>query len=371
MANGNSKIEQIQRYSQRIFLLNEIIQDTTISDIGIYVYIYLRSIQREDMNLYYISVNAIHYFYTHIMEIKTRTKQKYVEGLVDLESHGLIKRVAESGYEFEYDLSSIYFNPKHTSKENPKYFTVIESNELWEIIRIEDEKNNCIKQKLIRYFVILISTFLKGEKYKIKLSDGNKQDGIVGFQTIETLSGISRLSTDTVILYNSLLEKNHLIYVYRANAIKLIDNKYVSGISNTYGRYKHRDIIIQYGKNHKLEYSYNMKNIRYKSQVTTERKSLGVKLHHLMNRKKQYDKETIIQLYKYAVEYNRSHRDRFDYNEKKKDLKFFYKYDFLEPYFVEDKDLFENEIIQPMQSIKIEEFEEEQFVWGEKDIMDY
>lgn len=369
MANSKQSKEETIRYSQKIFLLNEVIHDTTISDNGVYVYIYLRSIQREDMNLYYISVTAMEYFYTHLIGMDTRSKKKYVDGLNDLESHGLIKKTAEKGYEFEYDLSNIYFNSKHTNKENKRYFTVIESKELWKIIQIYDSENNCIKQKLIRYFITLVSTFLKGERYKIRLPDGTKQDGIVGFQTIESLAEISGLSTDTVIFYNSLLEKKCLIYIHRANAIKLIDSKSISGISNTYGRYKHKDIIKQYGKNHKVEYGYNKEtdNLKYKSKKSTERKALGVKLHYLMTGKKEYDEETIIQLYKYAVEYNRLHKDRWDYDENRKDLEFFCKYEFLEPY-ISDEDLFETETLQTGEQNK---FENDEFIWGENDAMEY
>lgn len=381
MSNGIQN-EEIKRYSQKIFLLNDIIQDTTISDVGIYVYIYLRSIQREDMNLYFISVDAIDYFYNHIMEFKPRMKNKCVEGLNDLESHGLIKRIAEKGFEYEYDLSNIYFNPRHTNKENKKYFTVIDSKELWRIMEIEDENNNCIKQKLIRYFVTLISTFLKGERYKTLLPDGNRQDGIVGFQTIDYLSDISGLSTDTVIVYNSLLEKNYLIYIYRANAIKLIDNKSISGISNTYGRYRHKDYIRKFGKDHKQEYGYNKEkdNLKYKSKKTTEKKRFGVKLHYLISGQKEYDKETVIQLYKYAVEYNRTHKDRWDYEETKKDLSFFNNYDFLEQYrYLEkgkktdndDSDLFETESVDSTQSEEINQQKENEYIWGEKDAIDY
>lgn len=368
MANSKQIEKEITRYSQKIFLLNEIIHDTTISDNGVYVYIYLRAIQREDMNLYYISATAIEYFYTHLIGMDTRSKKKYVDGLNDLESHGLIKKTAEKGYEFEYDLSNIYFNPRHTNKENKQYFTVIESNELWKIIQINDD-DHCIKQKLIRYFVTLISTFLKGERYKIKLPDGTKQDGIVGYQSIEHLAEISGLSTDTVILYNSLFEKNNLIYIYRANAIKLIDCNSISGISNTYGRYEHKDIIIQYGINHKVEYGYDKgtDNLKYKSQKTTERKRLGVKLYYLMTGKKEYDEETIIQLYKYAVEYNRLHKDSWDYNNRKKDLEFFCEYDFLKPY-ISDEDLLEIETLQTAES---NEIEDNGIAWGKNDAMEY
>ena len=98
--------------------MNNVISDKTISDNGILVYCYLRAIQRADMNYYPISVDIMDYFFRHTFDIETRDKKKYVDGLNDLEEHGLIHKINEKKYNFEYDLEPIYFDQKKTNKEN-------------------------------------------------------------------------------------------------------------------------------------------------------------------------------------------------------------------------------------------------------------
>ena len=115
MANGKQK-----RLSQRVFLLNSIIRDDTISDNGILVYCYLRAIQRADMNYYAFSVDIMDYFFRHSFDMETRDKKKYVDGLNDLEQHGLIRKISEKKYNFEYDIQPLYFDPSNTNKENNK-----------------------------------------------------------------------------------------------------------------------------------------------------------------------------------------------------------------------------------------------------------
>ena len=51
------------------------------------------------------------YFFRHTFDMDTRDKKKYVDGLRDLEQHGLIRKIYEKKYNFEYDLQPIYFDP--------------------------------------------------------------------------------------------------------------------------------------------------------------------------------------------------------------------------------------------------------------------
>lgn len=318
------------RLSQRVFLLNSIIRDKTISDNGILVYCYLKSIQRTDMNWYYISINAMDYYFRHTYEIETRDKKKYVDGLNDLEQHGLIKKISEKKYEFEYDLQPIYFDPSKTNKENEMWFTVVYSDELSSIMQIENDDFPGSKAKLIRYFVNTVSTFMNGRKWTYELADGTKTDGVIGFSSINALANISNINKDTVVLYNKILEKEKILYVYRAKELMLINGE-LKGITNTYGRYKYRKFVVGKGEEHKTEYGYNkfVDNVKHKTKKTTQRKSLGAKYYNLVSGNKMYDEQTIIEIYRYAVEYNRIHEKDCYYEDKLKDLDFFEQFQFI------------------------------------------
>ena len=309
MANS-SKVYKEKRLSQKIFLLNSVIRDKSISDNGIMVYCFLKAIQRADMNYYAFSVDIMDYFFRHTFDMDTREKKKYIDGLNDLEKHGLIRKINEKKYNFEYDLQPIYFDPSKSNKENGSLFTVVYSDELNAIMQIKDNDFTGSKIKLIRYFINVVSTFLHGREWTYELPGGSKTDGVVGFFSIETLSSISNINKDTALIYNKILEKAKILYIYRAKDLVLINNK-LTGITNTYGRYKYKKVIIDAGKEHKSDYV-----IKHITKKATERRSLGLKYYNLVFGNKMYDEKTIIDIYRYAVEYNRMHKDDYFYKDK-------------------------------------------------------
>lgn len=328
MANGNK--EDKNRLNQKIFLLNSVISDKTISDNGILVYCYLKAIQRADMNYYPISVEIMDYYFRHTFDMDVRDKRKYVEGLQDLEDHGLIRKINEKKYNFEYDLQPIYFDPSKTNNENKRYFTVVFSNEICSIMQISSSEFIGSKAKLLRYFVNVVSTFLKGDSWMFEMDDGTLKDGIVGTSSIDILSNISNVNKDTVISYNDILMKEKLLYIYKAGTLKIVD-KQISGITNTYGRYKHKKYVIGEGEDHKAKYEHNqtVDSLKHKTKKTAERKALGAKYFYLLSGQKEYDEQTIIDIYRYAVEYNKIHEGDCFYEDKLKDLDFFEQYPFI------------------------------------------
>ena len=358
-----TKGSEEKRLSQKVFLLNNVISDKTISDNGILVYCYLRAIQRADMNYYPISVDIMDYFFRHTFDIETRDKKKYVDGLNDLEEHGLIHKINEKKYNFEYDLEPIYFDPTKTNKENKLWFTVIYTDELTAIMQIDDKKSNVSKAKLIRYFVNVVSTFRHGKEWTFLLSNGDKTDGVIGFSSIEVLSNISNISKDTVLAYNKILEENKILYIYRANDLLLIDNE-ISGITNTYGRYKYKKFIIGEGKEHKNEYGHckMVESIKHKTAKTTKRKSLGAKYFNLVSGNKMYDEETIIEIYRYAVEFNKRHENDGYCENDLKDIFFFDKFPFITEDCLKDKD-------KAKRPFPIEKKSDDD-IWGEADSLE-
>lgn len=264
------------RLSQKIFLLNSVIRDKTISDNGILVYCYLKAIQRADVNYYPMSVELMDYFFRHTFDMETRDKKKYVDGLNDLEEHNLIRKIAGKKFNFEYDLQKIYFDPTKSNKENEQFFTVVYSDELCAIMQIEDDNFSGSKAKLVRYFVNVVSTFMKGKRWTFDLLNDTKKDGIVGFSSIQNLSDISNINKDTIVTYNKILEKEKLLYIYRANELILRSDRTLDGITNTYGRYRYKKLIKSKGEQHKSEYGYYKEkdNVKFKTKKTAEREKV-------------------------------------------------------------------------------------------------
>lgn len=308
------------------------------------------------MNYYAFSVDIMDYFFRHTFDIETRDKKKYVDGLKDLEEHGLIRKITEKKYNFEYDLQPIYFDPSNTNKDNQLYFTVVYTDELNAIMQISEKDFTGNKAKLIRYFVNVVSTFLHGREWTYELPDGSKTDGVIGFSSIDILSNISSVNKDTVLTYNKTLENAKILYIYRAKDLMLINNE-LTGITNTYGRYKYKKFVIGEGEEHKADYGYkkSVDSIKHKTEKTTERKSLGAKYYNLVSGNKLYDEKTIIEIYRYAVEYNKIHEDDCFYEDKLKDLDFFEQFPFITEDCLKEK---------PKRKFTND-------VWGEPDSLEY
>lgn len=328
------------------------------------VYCYLRAIQRVDINWYYISVNAMDYYFRQTYDLETRDKKKYVDGLNDLEEHGLIRKISGNKYECEYDLQPLYFDPTKTNKENQMWYSVVYSDELSTIMQIDDSitkadsKKSISKAKLLRYFVNVVSTFMNGQEWSIELSDGTLVDGVIGFPSIEILSNKANISRDTVVTYNEILQKAKILYVFKAKDLIVKFDRSITGITHTYGRYKYKEYVLKKGKEHKAEYGFESakETIKHKTKHTQHRKSMGAKYYNLVERGKKYDQQTIIEIYKYAVEYNEAHPDDDYY--KLKDLDFFEQYPFItEDCLKEDKKTKHKK-------------KSDEMIWGEPDPMD-
>lgn len=329
------------------------------------MYCYLRAIQRTDINWYYISVNAMDFYFRQRYDIETRDKKKYVDGLNDLEKHGLIKKISGKKYEFEYDLQPLYFDPSKTNKENEMWFSVVYSDELSSIMQIDEavtkmnEKVSMSKAKLIRYFVNVVSTFLNGQEWSYELPDGTSTDGVIGFSSVEVLADKSNISKNTVTIYNEILEKEKILYIFRAKDLIVNFDGSITGITNTYGRYRYKDYVLGKAKEHKAEYGFESSKevIKHKTKNTKHRKSMGAKYYNLVERGKGYDEETIIDIYKYAVEYNETYAEDDFYADKLKDLEFFKQFPFI------TEDCLKGEK-------KIKHKKSDEVIWGEPDPME-
>ena len=84
---------------------------------------------------------------------------------------------------------------------------------------------------------------------------------------------------------------------------------------------------------------------------------MGAKYYNLVERGKKYDEQTIIEIYKYAVEYNEAHAEDDYYADRLKDLEFFEQY----PFITED-------CLKDRKKPKFKKSDE--FIWGEPDPME-
>lgn len=321
--------EQKKHKKEKIFLKNDVIRDTSLSDYGLVMYCYFRAIQKLDSDYCTISLRLVNYFFRDTFELSSKERNQYISGLKDLEEHKLITRIQEGKDCYEYDISKLAFKTNVSKGNVTEYFTIIFNTEMKNIMQIPTDVTTVNKAKLLRYYIAVVSTFTNEECYRVTTEEGDKIS-VLGYCSIETLATYANINKDTVIAYNKILEQMRILFIYRSTKLKLMKNG-ITGITNTYGRYEYYNLVARVAYDHEQEVG-EASSVR-KSEAVRKRQSLGIKYRN-WQKGKEYDKDTIKQLFDYAVNYNINyicqHRNDDSHTFDLKDLKGFTKYYFLD-----------------------------------------
>ena len=123
---------------------------------------------------------------------------------------GLIKKIdAYSTTEFIVDMSNLHFE-QNTGKGI--FYTVITLEEVHRIMNIDTKKDNFA---ILRYFIILISSICHDKGIYNHSAGCEEHTDFVGFMTLDTLADWCGTTKARIIEYNSILETEKIIYIYR------------------------------------------------------------------------------------------------------------------------------------------------------------
>lgn len=274
-------------------------------------------IYMKSKKLYHVNGSSIYYSLSGNICISQYIINEFNNGIVGLNSKDiLIITQNNNNTDFEVDLSK--FNISNT-KEN--YYTIVSVDEILKIINSGEK----YRFKILRYFLYLVSTFMCSSKDKyvppISHRSGNQMIIDLGFKNVKT-----------AYRYNEILQNLGLIYVYKAGDFLEVTDKNdirsIKSISNTYGRYKDKDIIIQEGKNYVEGYGVKTKELAEIKKSKSTR-SASQKFNLWCNGKKEYSYDELKKIYTTLVEHNKKYDGiKLDAH---KDLTIFKEYDFYKP----------------------------------------
>ena len=206
------------------------------------IYIALRSLYDSQRDLQYITYNSIVFeLYSHL-QISRRSMNHIKVALNTFIEKGLIKKIdAFSTTEFIVDMSNLHFE-QNTGKGI--FYTVITLEEVRRIMNIDTKKDNFA---ILRYFIILISSICH-DKGTYNHSVGcEEHTDFVGFMTLDTLADWCGTTKARIIEYNSILEAEKIIYIYRHMQHKKDqETGQIMSFSNHYGRYEDKQWIVQF-----------------------------------------------------------------------------------------------------------------------------
>ena len=277
---------------KKIFLNKDIIENSSLTDEGLIAYVALRNRSEFERDL--ILYDYLGYKLTGNIT-PSGMSQKLKKGIMNLQELNLIKIVEDKGKKLEVDLNNLYFTTqKNDEKFNP--FIIINQDEIRTIM------NSCIKfkEKLLRYFIVLIGTINNGSFS----TPNDKYCPNVGNSPISYIASKANISTKTAIDYNKTLEELRLIYICRSNDI-VVDNsgKIQNSFTNCYGRPEDMEAVKSFQTYRELNLSN--KGIKNLTKDANYRRSMKQKYNKIL-KSTTYDIEEVKKIYNHFAKENQN-----------------------------------------------------------------
>jgi hypothetical protein len=238
---------------KKLFLNNAVIKDINLNDYEVAVYVVLRSLYDPRKRLQYVSYNSVAFELYNNLQISRRCMNHIKSALDSLVEKGLIKRINSfSATEFIIDMGNLHFEQ---NTEKGIFYTVVTLDEVHRIMNIGTKKDNFA---ILRYFIILISSICHDKGTYDHTVGCCEHTDFVGFMTLDTLADWCGTTKARIIEYNSILEAEKIIYIYRHKQNKKDkETGQIMSFSNHYGRYKDKQWIIQFANEYVA--AYNLK----------------------------------------------------------------------------------------------------------------
>lgn len=199
------------------------------------VYTALRSMYHKSNNIMYISINQICYQLCGNINYTRAFKDNVISGFDKLCDEFITIKDRISKTEFIVDLSGLFFEGE--------YFVEIDLEYIRKVCNCPSRVDKC---SLLKYFLTMVSTF----NHSIFTYKGafEEKTGFVGFMPISYIAKETGISEQTAMSYNTILEDNKIVYIYRHNGYYKDKNGNIKTVNNHYGLYENKKDIIRFGK---------------------------------------------------------------------------------------------------------------------------
>jgi hypothetical protein len=284
---------------KNLFIEKRITEDKELSDEAFVVWCGLRNIMQMNVMEYFVSFNMI--AHSVFNRVPGRYELEAIKkGYIELVEKEYIKELAEfSKTEHYVDLSELYF------EKGKGFFTDLSKEEMHKIMNINGNHN---KYKLLRYFTAQVGSFNHGNEVPEYVR------GKIGGMSLDYFSNLLPITKPTCIAFNEILEQNALLFVIRHKdffSFKGEHGQEIREIPNTYSRWKDKELAKAYSETIN-GYKYLEQQKGTKTAQANRRRSLGQKLKLFVNGLKEYDIETIKELYAYAYDRNKKMKDEYN-----------------------------------------------------------
>ena len=264
----------------KIYLRKDLVKELDTD--ALLVYIALRSMYHKGEDEFYVSVNSLCYRLFGNCTYTRTFKDCIARGLSTLVERGMVLVKEElNKTEFIIDAQGLYFEDC--------FFIGIDL----EYIRMAcNVRSRVDRGGLVKYLLTMVGT-LCNDPYKFQDVQVRHIKGLVGFMPISYIAQESGISEQTALSYNTILEDEKIIYIYRhGHTYQDIDGN-IKSINNNYGLYENKKEILAYASGFARMQGYTVHD-----GDANKRRSLAAK-YNAMKKGKQYSEEEIREILEY------------------------------------------------------------------------
>lgn len=295
---------KVEKMRENLFIKKVVVEESTLySDNAFMVWCGLRCIMTKDKYEYFVNTKMLYYEIFGNVE-QDRYKMPWIKsGLEELIKNGAVKVLRQfDTTNMIVDLTELY-----RERGDNSYFVGISQEEIRKVINLQC--NNTDIRKLLRYYTMLVGRFNRSKNFP------EKYKGKVGGFPITVFSSKLQCTEKTILRYNTILEDNSMIAIHRDldfyNGTDSTGVSTLRQIPNAYSRFEDSDLLAEYVGTKKGGYKDYINNSRNKELTSNHNRSLGQKFRYFCGGK-VYDKQTICDIYMWAVNKNKLNENKLD-----------------------------------------------------------
>jgi hypothetical protein len=271
----------------KVYLRKDLVKDLDTN--ALLTYVALRSMYHENEDEFYVSINSLCYRLFGNISYTRAFKDSIARGLSTLVERGMVVvKDKINSTEFIINAQGLYFKDC--------FFIGVDL----EYIRMALACDSRVDRgSLVKYLLTVVGTICNDPKYFDDVQTRHMK-GTIGFMPISYIAQESGISEQTACTYNTILEEQKILYIYRFNHT-FYDDYYcqIRSMNNMYGLYEHKDNVLAYAKGAARKYG-----AKFNDGDANKRRSLAAK-YNAMQKGKQYSEEETKEILAYVREKER------------------------------------------------------------------
>lgn len=274
----------------KVYLKKDLVKDLDTD--ALLAYIALRSIYHKDEEEFYVSINMLCYRLFGDATYTRAFKDSIVRGLNTLIDRCIVVVKEQiSKMEFIINGQGLYFEKE--------FFIGIDLEYIKMACHIDVRVD---RGSLVKYLLTMVGTLCNDPGY-FQGCEYKHMTGTIGFMPISYIAQESGISEQTACTYNTILEDNKIMYIYRFHHTYYDEvQERVKSLNNLYGLYESKKDVLKFARGTAAKYGVDFKD----SRDADKRRSLSMK-YNAMQKGKQYSEEET----KEILEYIKS-KERYD-----------------------------------------------------------